>query len=196
MGNKRFVCLLLIVSLTVACGNGEKQLDNIPIAVSQSETQAVDVDLVIENAHNEVEKILPGAYLTFFSLVAECEDIDELQGEINLDFTQTRLNLLGKRIFIARVTVDTAQQSLRMEVRDETDYYPSIDPLVLQGIGISDIASILEAYLDSHDRCGGTIVLARTSTNSPWRVRCGPPDKVFLECLEIDSVSGEITKPR
>src|SRR3972149_3053784 len=90
-GIRRFVCLLIILNLSVACGNGEKRLDEGPIVVSQSEAQAVDIDLVIENAHNEVEKILPGAHLTFFSVVAECENLGELRGEVNLFFTQPRL---------------------------------------------------------------------------------------------------------
>ncbi|MCI0552703.1 MAG: hypothetical protein L0287_17265 [Anaerolineae bacterium] len=171
-------------------------MDNVSITVSQSETQVVDVDIVVANARSEVKKILPNANLTFFSLVADCDALSDLQGEIHLFFSETRLTLFGERVFTARVVVDTFSQKLQMRVQDETEQYLSTELLELKGISVSEIANALEAYLVSVDKCSDAVVLARTDTNGPWGVRCGPPDKVFIECLEIDHLSGKITKLR
>ncbi|MCC7362283.1 MAG: hypothetical protein IT317_22570 [Anaerolineales bacterium] len=156
----------------------------------------IDVNVVIENTRAQVEKSLPGAYLTFLSIVAQCSELEAFQGEVNLDFTQVRQSLFGERITVARARVDTVQRALSLEIRDETEYYPSAEALVLQGLDMEAITSSLVTYLRSIEQCGGTVVLARTSPDSPWRVRCGPPDEVFIECLEIDPTTGAIKELR
>jgi hypothetical protein len=196
-GNRQFVCLLTILGLSLACGNaGPLQLEDIPIVVSESGAQITDIDLVIANAKTEVERILPGADLTFFSLVAECEALSELRGEIHLDFRQTRFAFFGVRVYAARVVVDTNQQKLRMQVQDETEQYLSSEKLEIKGLSALEVASALEEYLDSMGQCNNTVVLARGSTNDPWYVRCGPPDQVFINCIEIDPETGDITTLR
>jgi hypothetical protein len=195
-GSKQFICLIIIVGLSMACGTDERELKDIPIVVSQPEAETVDINLAITNAHKEVEKILPSANLTFFSLVAECEALSELRGEINLFFSKTQQTFWGERVFTARVVVDTVQQKMQMKVRDETEQYLSTEPLELDRISTLEIATALEAYLKSIDQCQDTVVLGRTDTNGPWRVRCGPPDDVFIECIEIDPATGNITQLR
>jgi hypothetical protein len=193
LSSRPFVRILIILGLTSACGASPKQIEDVPIAVSGSETQTPDTDLVIANAQKEVEKILPGANLTFFSLVAECQALSELQGEVHLHFRQTRLTFSGVRVFAARVVVDTIQQKLRMTVQDETQQYLTTELLELKGLSAAEIASNLETYLDSVGKCDGTVVLARASTNYPWSVRCGPPNEVFINCINIEPETGDIT---
>lgn len=190
----RFTFLLVISILLTACNSSEKQFENLPIVVTRPESQVVDIDTVISNAHNEVEKVLPGANLTFFSLVAPCEALSDLKGEVYLDFRQTRWSLFGERVFAARVEVDSTQQILSMKVQDETEQYLSTEPLELTGMSTLEIAEVLEMHLAYTERCNGIVVLARSDTAGPWGVRCGPPDEVFIECLEIDSESGKITE--
>jgi hypothetical protein len=113
-----------------------------------------------------------------------------------LNFVQESSAVLGTRISIARVSIDTNQQTLNLEAKDETSHYPSTEPLELNGKDVKEIAIILHDYLVSTNRCGGTVVLARAETNGLWGVRCGPPNKVFVECLEIDPLSGETIDPR
>jgi hypothetical protein len=185
----RFTLFLIISILLTACDSREKQFENLPIVVTRPESHIVDIGIVISNAHNEVEKILPGANLTFFSFVAPCEDLSDLKGELYLHFRQTRWSLFG-----ARVVVDTVQQELSMKAQDETEQYLSTEPLELTGINTLQIAETLENYLVSTGRCNDIVVLARSDTAGSWGVRCGPPDKVFIECLEIDSETGRITE--
>jgi len=182
--------------LLAACSSRERQLANLPIAVTRPESKAVDIGTVISNAHNEVEKVLPDANLTFFSLVAECKALSDLEGLVNLDFSQTQWTLFGERVFTARVVVDTVQQTLSMKIEDETEQNLITEPLELSGKSTLEIASTLENYLDSVGKCNGTVVLARASTNSPWSVRCGPPDQVFINCIKIDPETGDITEQR
>lgn len=193
---KAIILCITALSMITSCASDVTTLSDIPIVVHQFESQTVDIDLLITNAHNEVEKILPGSSLTFFSLVAECEDLSELQGEINLFFSQARQTHFGERVFTARVVIDTIQQKLRMEVQDETEQYLSTELLELKAISTAKMANALESYLASQNKCGGTVVLARGDTDGPWGVRCGPPDKVFIECIEIDSLSGKIKQLR
>ena len=65
---------------------------------------------------------------------------------------------------------------------------------LVSGKGIQEISNLLYMYLDSQNNCSDTVVLTRVRTESPWLVRCGPPDEVFLECLEIDPDNGKITE--
>src|SRR5574341_413206 len=192
----RFLSLLMFLSLLVACGNIERRLDNIPIVISQSKPQAIDIDLVISNAQEEVQKILPNAYLVFFSFVGKCADLPKLEGEIRIDFAQIQESLFENRTFLAETTVYTSTQTLNLDVKDETEHYPNIEPLVLDGKTIQEIASILHAYLESTNRCSDTVVLTRVRTESPWRARLGAPEQVFLESIEIDPESGKVTELR
>jgi len=180
--------------LLAACGSKEKQLENLPIVVTRPESQAVDLDTVISNAHNEVKKVLPDAHLTFFSLAAECKALRELKGDVRLHFSQTQWTLFGERVFTARVVVDTTHQTLSMQIEDETEQDLSTEPLELSGMSTLEIAKILEEYLDSVERCNDIVVLARGATISPWYVRCGPPDEVFITCIEIDPETGTLTE--
>jgi hypothetical protein len=192
----RFPFLLLISILLTACSSGERQFENLPIVVTQPESQVVDMETVIDNAHNEVEKVLPGVNLTFFSFVAPCETLGDLKGEVHLFFSQTRWTLFGQRVFTARVVIDTAQQTLSMKIQDETEQYLSTEHLELTGMSTLEIAKVLENYLASTDRCNDTVVLARSETADSWYIRCGPPDEVFIECIKIDSETGKVTELR
>lgn len=192
----RIAGVLVVLALVTACAQPERDVESAPIVISQPESSRVDMDLVIANAGAEVEAVLPGANLTFFSLVADCRELNELRGKVNFRFTQTRRALFGERVSVARVIVDTTQATLQMTIRDETEFYPATEPLELSGLAVSDIAKALEAHMVSRGTCGTALVLARSDTGGPWGVRCGPPDKVFIECLEIDPTTGAITELR
>ncbi len=171
MSSRRFVSTLLILGLSFGCGAGQNQLKDIPIVVSEPGNQIIDIGIVIKNAQQEVERNLPGADLNFFSLTAECKSLSELQGDIRLHFSQTRLTLFGERVFTARVVVDTIQQKLQMQIQDETEQDLTTEKLELDGLSAFEIASALENYLDSVGKCNDTVVLARGNTN-----RLGPSD--------------------
>jgi hypothetical protein len=192
----RIAGVLVVLALATACAQPERDVESAPIVISQPESSRVHMDLVIANAGAEVEAALPGAKLTFFSIVADCRELNELRGKVNLRFTQTRRALFGERVSVARVIVDTTQATLQMTIRDETEFYPATEPLELSGLAVSDIARALEAHMVSLNTCGTTLVLARSDTDGPWGVRCGPPDTVFIECLEIDPTTGAITEQR
>ena len=180
--------------LLTACGISERQLENLPIVISQTESQIVDINQVISNAQEEVQKALPDAYLIFFSFVGQCTNLPKLQGEIRLDFAHIQRSVFGDRSFLGRATIHTFDQTLSFDVKDETEHYPNMEPLALDGNGTQEIANILHDHLVSKNSCIDTIVLSRVSTESPWLVRCGPPDEVFLECVEIDPENGKITE--
>jgi hypothetical protein len=194
MKKSQFTCSLIIFTFLAACGSSEKQFENLPIVIAQTESQAVDIDKLISNAQEEVQKALPDAYLVFFSFVGQCRNLPKLEGEVRLDFARIQRSLFGDRTFFAESTIDTVDKNLSFQTKDETEHYPNIEPLVLTGKDIQEIVSILHAYLDSKNNCTDTIVLTRVRTESPWRVRCGSPDEVFLECMEIDPATGKITE--
>lgn len=190
---RRFTYLMVISLLLVACSSNERQFENLPIEV-EVESKVVQIDQVISNTQEEVQKALPDAYLVFFSFVGQCSDLPKLQGEIQLDFARIQKSLFNDRSIIAETTIDTASQTLSFNTKDETEHYPNIEPLVISGKSIPEIANILHDYLTSEDSCTGTVVLTRARTESPWRVRCGSPDRVLLECMKIDPETGKVSE--
>ena len=195
VANRGLLCLFLIMGFCVACiAETKSHLKDVPVQILDPETQDVSIERLISSAQSETEKVLSGAYLTFFSFVGDCDDLPGLEGQVELSFIQESSTLFGARVLMARVSVDTVQQTLSLEATDETSHYPSTERLELDGKSVREIATILYDYLVSADRCGGMVALARGETNGLWGVRCGPPDKVFLECLEIDPATGEIVE--
>lgn len=82
---------------------------------------------------------------------------------------------------------------MSVSVRDETEIHWSTDPLTFEGKPIAEIASIVTDYLSSTNRCDGVVVFSISSSDGPWGVRCGPPEEVFIHCIEIDPISGQVT---
>jgi hypothetical protein len=185
--------LLVICILLVGCSSKERQSENLPIEV-RTKSKVVQIDQVISNTQEEVQKTLPNAYLVFFSFVGQCSNLPELQGEIRLDFARIQKSLFGDRTVFAKTVIDTASQTLSFNTKDETEHYPNIEPLVINGKSIQEIATVLHDHLVSKNRCTDTVVLSRVRTESPWLVRCGSPDEVLLECIEIDPETGEVTE--
>lgn len=188
-----FIFVIFILLLLVACSKDNRQLENISIVVSQPGQQKIDINLVIDNAQEEVQKILPNAYLVFFSYVGECKELPTLKGEIRLDFAQNAQSWLGDRTYLARTTINTMEQTLSFNIKDETKHYPNLKSLSLDGMNIQEIADLLYAHLVSTGRCTSGIILTRAATDSPWRARCGSPEEVLLECIEVEPDTGKIT---
>lgn len=189
---RRFTFLLIIFALLTACSS-EKQFENLPIKI-ETESQMVKIDQVISNAQEEVHKTLPDAYLVFFSFVGHCSDLPKLQGEIRLDFAHIQQSLFGDRTVFARTVIDTADQTLSFDTKDETGHYPNIEPLVINGKSVHEIAASLHDHLVSKNRCTDTVVLSRVRAESPWLVRCSSPDEVLIECIEIAPETGKVTE--
>jgi hypothetical protein len=189
----RFTLLLVISIFLAACSSGDKLSEDLPIVI-ETKSQVVQIDQVISNTQIEVQRTLPNAYLTFFSFVGQCSDLPKFQGIIRLDFARIQPSLFGDRTILARADIDTVSETLSFNTKDETEHYPHIEPLVINGKGIQEIATILHDYLVSKNACQDVVVLTRVRTESPWRVRCGPPEQVLLECMEIDPETGEVTE--
>lgn len=188
--------VLIFASLLAACGRGKGEFAETTVEVSQPGSAEIDFDLIVENVQDEVQQLLPDAYLRYVSLTAQCADLALLRGEVTLEFVQTRRTIFGEQIMIARAKVDTERKQLTIQTRDETEFYPATELLILDGLAIRDVAENLQDYLLAQEGCDGMVALARTNTGGAWGVRCGPPDQVFIECLEIDPTTGEITKLR
>jgi hypothetical protein len=188
----RFTFLLIISTLLTACSS-EKQFENLPVEID-TESQVVKIEQVISDAQEEVQRTLPDAYLVFFSFIGQCSDLPKLQGEIRLDFARIQQSLFGDRTIFAETTISTVNQTLSIKTIDETEHYPNIEPLVIDGKSLQEIAHILHNYLVSKNSCTDTVVLTRVRTESPWLVRCGSPEVVILECIEIDPETGKVTE--
>ena len=189
----RFTFLLVISIILAACSSGDKQSENLPIVI-ETKSQVVQIDQVISDTQIEVQRTLPNAYLTFFSFVGQCSDLPKLQGGVRLDFARVQQSFFGGRTILARAEIDTVSETLSFNTKDETEHYPNLEPLVMNGKGIQEIATILHDYLISKNACKDVVVLTRVRTESPWRVRCGPPEQVLLECMEIDPETGEVVE--
>lgn len=74
---KNIVCLLLIAFLCVACSNSDISVSDIPVKTYSEDRTTIDIYRAIENATEEVIRILPGARLGFFSFTGSCKTLSE-----------------------------------------------------------------------------------------------------------------------
>ena len=172
--------------------NSDISVSDIPVKTYSEDRTAIDIYRAIENATEEVNRILPSGQLGFFSFTGQCKTLSEFEGEVILFFTQARWTLFGQRIFLARAYLNTRQESMSVSIRDETEYYWNTDLLTFEGKPVSEIASIVTEYLSSTNRCDGVVVFSISSSDGPWGVRCGPLEEVFIECIQIDPISGQV----
>ena len=177
----------------MACSNAEISITEISVQTSSEDNTTIDINKAIESATGEVDRILPGAQLGFFSFTGHCQNLSDFDGEIFLSFIQTRWTLFGQRVSLARAYLDTKQESMSVSIRDETEYYWNTDLLTFEGKPIDEIASIVTEYLSSTNRCNSLVVLNKSSVDGPWGVRCGAPEEVFIHCIEIDPTTGRVT---
>ena len=186
------VYLVLIMFLSTACSNDEIEESDIAVITHSEDGVTIDIDIAIDNVTKEVNHILSDAQLGFFSFTGQCQTLSKFEGEIFVSFTQARWTIFGQRIFRANADLDTVEESMNISIQDETEYYPNTDLLTFDGKPIVEIASIVTDYLSSIRKCDGLVVLQKSLSDGPWVVRCGPPEEVFIHCIEIDPVSGQV----
>jgi len=78
-----WVSVLLIV--LSACQFQETELTGLPVEISTN-TQDVNVEIIIRHTHEQVEEILPHSYLVAFGFVGRLQDLPALRGQMDLEF--------------------------------------------------------------------------------------------------------------
>lgn len=189
--------LLLVILLATACSSRFEnvRITGLPANVSRPSASDVDVDIVLTSARNEVQRVLPNAYLTSFTFSGKCEDLSELHGTINLGFVQTRSGILGRQVLSGLVSVDTIEKTMDLLFEDHSAYYPSTVLLTLQnGVTIGEVATIAHKYTTSLGPPDCDVTL--THLEESWLVVCTESGSGTLgqrKCeFEIDASTGQI----
>lgn len=194
-------CMLVLSSSLIACRAGFEEVDlvGLPAAVSEPTGQEVAVSVVIEGALQQVQLLLPEAYLRSFVFTGKCQDLPELRGQVKPDFVQVKLGLLRRRVTVALVSVDTIQQTLTVRVRDHSAYYPSTERLSMQEISSAkDVAGVAYEHIRTLGLSDCDVTLTRLE--DAWHVLCtepgsGPAGPRLCE-FEIDAATEQIVITR
>ena len=189
--------LLFFVLVLLACTPSfeEKEITGVTVDVVRPGTLQVDFDLVFEAAREQVQSMLPDAYLRAYLFLGQCESLATLEGKFNFDFIQVRPGFPRRRVVSALASVYTVEGVMDVSLLDVSDHYPSTVPLDLDdGLGVREVATIAHeeiTYLGLQD-CD--VVL--TPFDDYWLVVCTTPGSGSLGkrlCeFGIDVATGQI----
>lgn len=189
--------LSLIALLVTACTSrfNTIRMTGLPASVSRPGTPDVDMDIVLASAQNEVQQVLPNAYLTSFTFSGKCRDLSKLRGTINLGFVQRRSSILGRQVLSGLVSVDTIEETMDLRFEDHSAYYPPTVLLTLQdGVTVREVATIAQEYITSLGPPDCDVTL--THLEDSWLVVCTELGSGTLgqrKCeFEIDASTGQI----
>ncbi len=189
------LCASVLLSALAACRFQETDLAGLPIEVSQADTQSVDVGVIVENVQAQVQKVLPGAYLTAFAFTGQCQGLPELHGQVHLQFVRVKSFLFYQQVLVALASVDTIQETLEIQTRDFSDYYWSTDPLLPQDVSVAkEIANIAHKHIAGLGIPACDVTLS--NMGQTWHVLCtepgsGPTGSRLCE-YEIDAATLQI----
>ena len=198
---REWVFYLLLVLLPVtACAPrfDSAQISELPVAVSQSGSSAVDMGVVLTGTQYVVRQALPNAYLNSLTFLGECRSLSQLHGEINLGFVEVRRGILRQRVLSGLVSIDTVGKTMNIRFADHSPYYPSTTILKLQeGLTFEEVAAIAQEQLTSLGIARCDVTMNRFQDR--WYVLCtmlgsGPLGHRNCE-FEIDSSTGQVVRP-
>lgn len=175
----------------------ETEIVGLPVDVTEHETQQVDVDLVVRAAHEQVQAVLPDAYLRAFLFEGQFESLITLEGKFNMDFIQVRSGFPNRRMIAALASVYTDEAVMDIRFRDLSDHYPSTSQLFLDnGLSIREAARLAYQEITTLGLQSCDVVLTRF--DDYWLVVCTVTDSGTLGkrlCeFEIDAATAQLRK--
>lgn len=201
---KNQICIKMLLWMSAllltlpACQFQETGLRKLPIEISQTNAQDVDVDLVVKQVQDRVQEALPKSYLMAFSFRGRCQDLPGLRGEIGLHFVQVKTLPLHQQVLAAFASVDTKQGTLEIQTRDFSDRYWSTDRLLPQNVSIAkEIAQVAYQHITDLGILDCDVTLSCVGNKEGiWYVLCtepgsGPTGSRLCE-FEIHAATGRI----
>lgn len=167
----------------------------IPIDMSQIGSAAVDLNMVLTNAEQQVQQVLPEAYLVSFTFAGNCTGLSQLRGVVNLGFLEVRSNLIQSQVLSGLASINTISQTMDIRFADHSRKYPNTAQLPLEDAEtIVNIARRAEAYIVSSGFQPCDVTMTRVEHG--WHFLCTEPDSGSLgkqKCaFEIDPVTHAI----
>lgn len=189
-----WLVLTLLFLPLVGCESGPTPVDvtNVPIDISQPNSEEVDIDVVMTSVQARVRERLPDAQFKRLTFSGKCQDLPKLQGRIVILFMQVNWSLFGQQVMFATASVNTSQRMMTLSIFDESKYYPStaVLPLVADS-EFKEIARIAHQHIveSGLSDCDVTI----TQDENVWDICCGCLDDFCQQCeFAVDAVTGEI----
>lgn len=189
------LCVVTLLSASAACSFQETDLTGLPVEISQANAQDVNIDIIVENVQEQVQMVLPEAYLSAFAFTGQCQGLSELHGQVHLEFVQVESFPFYQQVLVALTSVDTIQETLEIRTRDYSDYYWSTDPLPPQDVSVArEIANIAHKHIADLGIPDCDVTLS--SVGQTWHVLCtepssGPAGSRLCE-FEVDAATGQI----
>jgi len=191
-----FWSLLVSLLLTACTPRFETvHVTGLPANVSHPDTRGVDVDVVLESARHEVQKVLPDAYLTFLLFSGTCEGLPELHGTLKMGFLQVQSGIMRRRVLSGVASVNTIEETMTLRFADYSDRYPSTTPWALQdALPVKKVAAIAREYIVALGLSDCDVAL--TYLEDSWLVVCTTSGSGVLgprECeFKINPSTGKI----
>jgi len=186
---------VLLVTCVISCLPSFEDSDFIGVPIDIPQTGPVDLTIVLTNAEQQVQQVLPEAYLVSFTFAGSCNGLSQLRGVINLGFLEVRSTLIQSQVLSGLASTNTISQTMDIYFADHSEKYPNTSQLVLEDAEtIVNIARHAEAYIVSSGLHPCDITMTRIDRS--WHFLCTEPNSGPLgrqKCVfEIDPVTSVI----
>jgi len=128
---KKFFLFSLLLLLLTSCNRTTEPIDvTVPIQISQSGEEIVDVEFMLVQVKEVLREYLPEGYYRGLVFRGSCADIPNAKGKVVFHFIQvnTPCFLCNKpQILSADAIVDTTLGTFDLKIRDVTNFYPNTE---------------------------------------------------------------------
>jgi hypothetical protein len=191
--------LLVVTALSCSCrpAFNHVYLTDVPVRIyAEDNSDYPNVDIIREDVQTKVSESIPGAMYKDFLFSGKCSELPAHQGTMLFTFQRVQNYLNGKQVIFVTATVDTRQQTVKIEALDESSFYPNLqqdEPTTEAAFG--RITQIAYQHINQLglSNCNVTI----TQQEDHWDVRCGAFNDFEQKCwFAINSSTQEIERPR
>jgi hypothetical protein len=178
--------ILALSILLVGCNKTDvdKVIEDLPITISRNNTEEIDIDIAITNAHNELKKWLPNSIYAGLVYFGKCDQLHELEGKYTIIFKEIHNEdwRFKPKVYYGNAIIYTTSQTLNIYISDETDNYPSLKNYTLPSNKyFRELIGLVEVYIQDFQR------------ENSWKVLCDPKNSTERKCnFDINSESLEI----
>lgn len=165
---------VVLVICMISCLPSFEDSDFTGIPIDIPQTDPVDLTIVLTNAEQQVQQVLPEAYLVSFTFTGSCNDLSQLRGVVNLGFLEVHSTLIQSQVLSGLASTNTISQTMDIRFADHSDKYPNTARLLLEDAEtIGNIARRAEAYIVANGFQPCDVIMTRIDRG--WHFLCTEP---------------------
>jgi hypothetical protein len=189
--------VVIVLSLSMMNCSGTSRdvtITDLPINLSQPDSEEVDLDLAISNAQAAVRRWLPNAQYRGMVYKGNCQDLPKIRGVIVVGFMQIKDKSfrIQPEVLTATASIQTDKQTVNIDIWDDTYHYPNtdLDPIVTDA-HFRQVSKAAYEYLlkEGIENCNVTV----SQLGNVWSVLCNAVNETDRLCnFDVDSKTLEI----